>query len=97
VGTGGKKVPTIRLWDLATEKELRDFDSREEVDFITFSLDGKALASIGRYRAPARLWDVATGKELRALLGSENGLWDEWHCQAQPSCCHRVAAEGRMI
>jgi len=65
----GKGEPTIRLWDVATGKELRALESRNEVYRIVFSPDGKQLASTGEL---TRLWDIATGKELRTLTGRKN-------------------------
>src|SRR5262249_47570382 len=35
------------------------------VSRLTFSPDGKTLASIGGYSSVVHLWDVATGKEIR--------------------------------
>lgn len=56
----------VRLWDVATGRELRAFEGGEEYpDSVAFSSDGKTLA------VPAgktvRFWDVTAGKELRRL------------------------------
>ena len=66
----------IRLWDVATGKEVRSFTRVEEERprCLAFSPDGKVLASgcfasTKTTQAPVRLWDVATGKELRQLRG----------------------------
>jgi len=77
----------VRLWDVATGKELRRFTS-ESVEAITnksarwfhclaFSPDGKQLAC-GEYFEPAqdkliRIWDVATGKVLSEVNGHIGG------------------------
>jgi WD40 repeat protein len=56
--------PTIRLWDLAGRKEVRQILARA---FSTvFSADGKTLA--GGDNTSVRLWDVATG-QLRHDFG----------------------------
>jgi hypothetical protein len=60
----------LRLWDAATLKELRAFDSNEDVYHLHFSPDGTLLACVsGSYPFRPRLWDVATGTE-RALPGA---------------------------
>jgi len=57
----------VKLYDLATGKELRRLDNAADrgVLFpgIAFSPDGKKLATGGRWRW-IKLWDTATGKEL---------------------------------
>src|SRR5262249_34409595 len=54
----------LRLWDVATGKELRCFRGhREAVTSVAFSPDGRrALSCSGD--GTVRLWDVATGQEL---------------------------------
>lgn len=47
---------TIKLWDLASGRELRTFRAR--VDLIAFSRDGKSLISVG---SDMKLWDLNTG------------------------------------
>jgi RNA polymerase sigma factor (sigma-70 family) len=54
----------LRLWDTTTLKEVRAFDSSEDVFRVAFSPDGTLLACLGGpYPHRARLWDVATGNE----------------------------------
>jgi RNA polymerase sigma factor (sigma-70 family) len=77
--TGGADK-TIRLWDVSTGQEIRHIDCPEAVSSVTFSPNGKLLASVGYIesspapgitaRLPgnrAHIWDAATGKELRQL------------------------------
>jgi RNA polymerase sigma factor (sigma-70 family) len=64
---------TVRLWNLATGKELRQYfvPSVPEgngtflgvATWVAFMANGKILAAAGTDRK-VRLWDVATGKEL---------------------------------
>jgi WD40 repeat protein len=54
---------TLKLWDVATEKELANLRGHNKAVFcVAFSRDGKLLASGGR-DGTVRLWEVATGKE----------------------------------
>jgi sugar lactone lactonase YvrE len=64
-GTG----QTIRLWDLATGKEVRPRGGHQEaVTAVVLSRDGRTAAS-GSADRTIRLWDPATGRELRRLTG----------------------------
>ncbi len=56
----------LRVWDVATGKELRRCD-RWGFEFA-FSPDGKTMASLGNGHV-VRLWDAATGKVLREHPG----------------------------
>ena len=56
---------TIRFWDAATGKEIRQFEAGDVgIRFAALSADGKTLATGGGFQ-PTRLWDVASGRELR--------------------------------
>lgn len=66
---------TVRLWDVATGKELRTLQGNErEVWSVAYAPDGKSLASAGPDKT-VRLWDAATGKELRQLQGHRSGVF----------------------
>jgi WD40 repeat protein len=59
----------VRLWEVASGKELRQFDKQHgPVRSVAFSPDGKMLAS-GGDGSPIVLWDPHTGKELCRLVG----------------------------
>lgn len=65
---------TVRLWDVATGKEMRAFIGHQaQVECVAFSPDGKQIASAGWDRT-LRLWDVATGKEIRQIGEHPDGI-----------------------
>ena len=53
------------LYDIQTCKQVRQFDTTEDVGSITFSADGTRAITGAGYYTRAILWDVATGKEIR--------------------------------
>src|SRR6202043_703220 len=60
----GSDDNTIKLWDVATEKEKATLKGHSEGVFsVAFSPDGTTLASVGQQEI--KLWNVATGKEVR--------------------------------
>jgi WD40 repeat protein/serine/threonine protein kinase len=71
----------VRILDVASGKEVLTLAHRSPVLRVTFSRDGKRLASAS---SEIKLWDTATGKELlnipgphgfRALALSPDGKW----------------------
>lgn len=68
VASGGQDN-LIRLWDVATGRELRRFEGHSAPVFcVAFSPDGRTLAS-GSDDTSIKLWDVATGHALRDFPG----------------------------
>ena len=67
-GAGSYRNGELKLWELATGKQLRSFRGHEEkVKSIAFSPDGRfALSDSGK---TLTLWDVATGTELYNFCG----------------------------
>src|SRR5262249_33230163 len=61
-----------RLWDVASGRELQPGGHRTAVDAVTFSPDGKILATAGTRDGSIRLWDTGTGREIRHL---QNLVW----------------------
>ncbi len=57
----GSESGELRLWEVASGKEVRRVALRKPVDAVAFSPDGTKIASGGDLMA--RLWDVATGME----------------------------------
>lgn len=68
---------TIRLWDLASGKELRQLTSQRGVAWrLVFKLDGKTLISSGDDNPPMiRLWDVDSGQLNAMLTGHQGAIW----------------------
>jgi WD40 repeat protein len=57
---------TLRLWDIARNKEIRRFGGQVHCEFTAFSPDAKLLAANGQ-DGSVFLWDVATGTALRPI------------------------------
>jgi len=66
--TGGRDQ-TVRLWDVATGKQLRHFSGNTaQVWRVAFAPDGKAAAS-AEMDGTLRHWDLESGAELGQFLG----------------------------
>jgi WD40 repeat protein len=59
----GSSDKTMRLWDLATGKELRRYVHDDRVEAVAFLPDG--THGISATLNNARLWNLSTGQELR--------------------------------
>ncbi len=71
---------TVKLWDLATGREMRTLASQTSgIEAIAFSPDGRWLASEGSDKA-VHIWDAATGKDVRVLASrrSPDPLDENW-------------------
>jgi WD40 repeat protein len=65
----GSVDKTVKLWDMASGRELRTLSGHSEaVTSAAFSPDGRVLAS-GSDDKTIKLWDAASGRELRTLVG----------------------------
>jgi WD40 repeat protein len=66
---------TIRLWDVATGRMIRDLTGlRRSVMYAAFSPDGRWLAS-GDDDKNIRIWDAPTGQEIRLLSGHKKVIY----------------------
>jgi RNA polymerase sigma factor (sigma-70 family) len=67
---------TLRLWDPATGKELRDHPGhrQEGPQSLALSPDGRTLASAS-YDPHICLWDAATGREQHRLVAATNAVY----------------------
>ncbi|MHC5763463.1 NACHT and WD repeat domain-containing protein, partial [Nostoc sp.] len=66
---------TVKLWDVATGKEISTLNHKNAVAVVSFSPDGKTLASASGDKT-VKLWDVATGKEIFTFSGYEVSYGD---------------------
>jgi hypothetical protein len=76
---------TVRLWDVATGKELRRFEGhKERVVRVAFAAGGRhVLSASSDHKAGTgepfdnsiRLWDAETGKELRRFESSRDDVF----------------------
>lgn len=64
---------TIKLWETATGRKLRDLSSSGQsapgiAPFVTFSRDSRLLASAAADNS-VKVWDVVSGREVQTLAG----------------------------
>ena len=95
-GAVAKDEITVRLWNLATGKEVWGKDTRPWLAFdLAFSPDGHTLALVGgmpgRSGAGLRLWDAATGKELKHLESTRLSA------SSLPASGVTFSSDGRML
>ena len=74
------KDQTIKIWDLATDQEVRTLPGRGDlVSSVAFSPDGRLLASANGYGedfrpADVRIWEVTTGQEVCTCRGHASAV-----------------------
>ena len=78
LATGTFRSSTIKLWETATGRELRNLSSGTQSamgmsPFIAFSRDSRLVAAAAGDNS-VRIWDVTSGRELQTLAGSQGSL-----------------------
>jgi RNA polymerase sigma factor (sigma-70 family) len=71
----GDRDPTVRLWDVATGKELLKLEGHTEGVYGLAFLPGGKRAVSGSHDGTVRLWDLETGKELNRYEGHEGTVY----------------------
>ncbi len=73
-GPGEPPEPSLRLWSLATGREVRRYKSSAgDIRSVVFSPDGKTLAAAAWDTVV--LWEVASGKERGRFAGHQEWIW----------------------
>jgi WD40 repeat protein len=73
LATGTFRSSTIRLWETATGRELRDLSTGGQSSMgmapvVAFSPDSRFLAAAGANNS-VKVWEVLTGREVQTLSG----------------------------
>jgi WD40 repeat protein len=64
----GSVDKSVRLWDLATGREVRRLQGANSIEALSFSPDGKTLTAKESDKT-TRVWEVATGKVISQTKG----------------------------
>ena len=71
----GSHDQTVRIWDPATRREVRNLQGHEAaVTAVAVSPDGRFVASVGRDRT-LRIWDPFAGNEAFVLNGHDDWIF----------------------
>jgi WD40 repeat protein/uncharacterized caspase-like protein len=78
LATGTFRSSTIKLWETATGRELRNLSSGTQSamgmsPYVAFSRDSRLVAAAAGDNS-VRIWDVTSGRELQTLAGSQGSF-----------------------
>ena len=78
LATGTFRSNTIKLWETATNRKLRDLEGGGQTAMtiapaIAFSRDSRLVAASAGGNS-ARVWDVLSGRELYSLAGAQGSI-----------------------
>ena len=78
LATGTYRSNTIKLWETATNRKLRDLSSSGQAALalapaVAFSRDSRLIAASGSDNS-VTVWDVLTGRELHRLGGVQGSV-----------------------
>ena len=78
LATATFRTNTIKLWETATGRELRDLSTGGQnttslSPVFAFSPDSRLLAGAGSSNS-VKVWDIATGREVQTLTGGQNSF-----------------------
>ena len=78
LATGTFRSNTIKLWETATNRKLRDLSASGQTapglaPMIAFSRDGRLIAASAADNS-VKIWDVNSGRELQTLAGPQGGV-----------------------
>src|SRR5262249_48285342 len=71
----GDRDPTVRLWDVATGKELLKLEGHTGGTYALAFLPGGKKAISGGADGTIRVWDLETGQELSRYEGHEGTVY----------------------
>src|SRR5262249_35065641 len=74
LASGSWQNDPVRLWDVATPKELKEFAPSGNVSDVAFSPDGTVLA-VGDMTGSVQLWNPRTGKQVGHLGQPKEGVY----------------------
>src|SRR5262249_15119732 len=78
LATGTYRSNTIKLWETATSRKLRDLSTSGQTapglaPMIAFSRDSGRVAAWAADNS-VKIWDVNSGRELQTLAGPQGGM-----------------------
>jgi WD40 repeat protein len=79
--TSGGLTRTVKLWDLASGKNVASFEGPGAVKAVALSSDGKTIAS-GHVSGTIKVWDVESKKNTFTMINGDYGRNADVHCLA---------------